>query len=197
MRVVSCKLVGISPISFSKPIEAVKEPGESHDAFMERTWRQHLHVASDGSVFVPPGAIKNALARAAQYRGESVPGQGKATWTKHFKAGLMVTNPLPLFTQGKNGKPIMAEDVEGERLFLPSDCKTGGGSRVWKRYPTIPEWEARHCTIHLIDQVLCDNTAKVLEYLECAGQFVGLLRFRPINGGYYGRFVVEDWNADA
>lgn len=187
----SFTLKGISPLSFSRPIQSTKDTGESHDAFEERTWRERIHQDASGQCFIPPMALKNCLTDVAQFLGETVKGKGKATYTKHFKAGIMVTDPLPLLC---GDKPIIAADVEGERLFVPSDGRRGGGSRVWKTFPFIPEWQASG-TIILLDPLLIDAPAKIEEYLGHAGQFIGLLRFRPINNGYYGRYVVVVFKA--
>jgi hypothetical protein len=184
MLVCTAKLVGISPISFSAPIQSVKNTGEGHDDFEQRTWRERLHVDANGNVFIPPGALKNCLSDVAKYLQESVPGKKGSTYTKLFEAGVMVTDPLDL--------GIKASTVAGERLFVPSDGKRGGGKRVWKTFPVIPAWETT-ATIYLLDPILIDKPGKVKEYLEHAGKFIGMGRFRPRNNGFYGRFKVEDF----
>ena len=67
---------------------------EGADAYERRTWRNRMHVNEDGFVFIPPMALKNCLAQVAQHLSETVPGKGKATFTKHFKAGILVTDPM-------------------------------------------------------------------------------------------------------
>jgi hypothetical protein len=185
-----CDLIGISPISFSKPIESKKDQGEAHDAFEERTWRERMHVDKDGRVFHPPTGLKNCLSEVAKYLGETIKGKGKATYTKHFVSGVLVTDPL-LFLDG-NGEPIMADTVTGERLFVPSDGVRGGGKRVWKTFPVIPVWST-HATIYALDRILVDKPQKIHEYVTYAGQFIGMGRFRPANNGVYGRFKVENF----
>ncbi len=184
MKMVKFTLVSASPLSFSAPIKSTKNTGENHDVFEERTWRERLHVDSKGEVFIPPNAVKNMMEAVAGFLGEKIPGKGQATWTKHFKAGILVTQPLMLGIKGKH--------VAGERLFVPSDGKKGGGKRVYKTFPVIAEWQADG-EIILLDPLLIDKPKKVEEYLEHAGKFVGLLRFRPANGGFYGRFTVKDF----
>jgi hypothetical protein len=176
----------MSPISFSRPVESVKEQDEPHDTFEERTWRERLHSTSDGQVLIPPMALKNCITDVAQYLSENIPGKGRSKYTKHFKAGILTPEPLLLTC---NDKPIMAADVQSERLFVPSDGKRGGGSRVWKFFPIIHEWQAS-ATIIILDPVLIAHHKKIEEYLKHAGQFIGMGRFRAINNGYYGRFVV-------
>jgi hypothetical protein len=129
-------------------------------------------------------ALKNCLAEVAKFLGETVPGRGKATYTKHFEAGLLVTDPLML--------GVKAKDVAGERLFVPSDGKRGGGTRVWKTFPVIPKWETR-ATIYVLDPVLADKPEKIEEYLNHAGKFIGLGRFRPRKNGFNGRFTISEF----
>lgn len=180
----SFTLIGTSPISFSAPIQSVRNTGEAHDAFEERTWRERLHVDENGEVFIPPSALKNCLAEVAKYLSETVPGKGKSTYTKHVEAGVLVTDPIRL--------GIPASSVVGERLFVPSSGKRGDGSRVWKRFPVIPSWRA-DASLYLLDPILIDKPQKIAEYLQHAGRFIGLGRFRPRNNGFYGRFRVENF----
>ena len=192
MRKVSAILKSAGPLSFSKPLLAEKEQGESNDAFRARTWRQHIHADADGRVFIPPDMMKNALAGAAKYLSESVPGKGKATWTKHFEAGAMIV--APIYIVDGEGRQIMRDDVASDTLFLPADGIRGSGKRVWKTYPVIPEWSGR-VEVLLFDRLLIDHPEKTEQYLDAAGKYNGIGRFRPRNNGYYGRFTVEQFNA--
>jgi hypothetical protein len=183
MKTIIAKVQSASPYSQSKAITSKRNTGENHDAFEERTWRERMHVDKVGNVFIPPQAIKNCLSDVARFLGETVPGKGKSTYTKHFDAGIMVTEPAIL--------PIKAEKVDSLRLFVPSDGKKGGGTRVWKNFPVIQEWAADFQII-LLDPMLIDKPEKVVEYLSHAGKFIGLGYFRPRNGGYFGRFKVVE-----
>jgi len=187
MKIAKAKIVGVSPYSQSKAIQSKKATGESHEAFEQRTWKERLHVNEDGYVFIPPMAFKNMLTDCARFLSESVPGKGKATYTKHFEAGIMVLSPANL--------EIKAEDVTGETLFVPADGRKGGSTRVFKTFPYIPKWETE-IEIIIIDPNLEGNTEKVREYLEYAGKFIGLGRFRPRNGGFYGRFEVVNFEIE-
>lgn len=178
------KLVGASPISFGRPIVSKKNTGEKPDDFEERTWRERCHVDDRGELFIPPMALKNCLSEVAQYLGESVPGKKCATYTKHFVAGLLVTDPMPL--------GVKLDDVEGNRVFVPSDGKRGGGKRVWKIFPIVRSWKT-HATVYIADPAIKPD--KLLEYLEHAGKFIGMGVFRPRNNGYFGRWTVEDFKS--
>lgn len=185
-------IVGISPISFGKPFSSTKQQGEDSAAFEERAWRERMHVMPDGQVFVPPMTMKRCLESTAKFLSESVPGKGKATFTKHFLAGTLVVDPLLLFD--KAGKPIIAANVPPERVYCNADGKRGSGTRVWRIFPFIAEWRT-HAIVHILDPLLKNYNEKIGEYANHGGQFNGLGRFAPRVGGFYGRFTVENVKA--
>lgn len=189
MKLVTAKLRSISEYSQSRKHNEPEMQGESKDDYVRRTWRSHLHV-KDGQVFIPPMSFKNALAEAAKFMSLGIPGKGKATYTKNFEAGVLVLTPVFL--------GITPEQVEREDLFLPSDGRRGGGSRVMKYYPRISEWEGTVEFTVLDDTVLqscSDNKAMTVfeKVLRGAGSFIGIGRWRPRNNGTYGRFEVADF----
>jgi hypothetical protein len=180
-----CKLKSISPLSFSKHYTVPKLEKELHADYEVRTWRERLHYDKDGIVYIPPMAFKLCLAETPKFLGHKVPGRRNATWTKHFESGVLMLEGLSL--------GVHKDKVEGETLFVPSDGKRGGGSRVEKIFPVIPEWEGT-VTFHILDTTITKDV--FTDHLREAGNFIGLLRFRPRNGGFYGRFEVESvkWN---
>lgn len=173
-------LKSTSPYSQSRHHTTEKLPKENPRDYEARTWRERMHTNSDGNIFIPPMAFKNCVAEAAKFLGIQIPGKGKATYTKHFEAGVMVTDPLVL--------PIKKEDVAYEWLFVPSDGKRGGGKRVDRCFPVIHEWGG-DVTFHVIDETITEEV--LLEHLTQAGLFIGIGRFRPRNNGFYGRFRIE------
>jgi len=187
---VECDLVGVAPLSFSKKVLSEKETGELPDVYEERTWQERLHITKDDEVFIPPGALKNCLTECARYLSESIPGKGKQTFTKNFEAGIMIVEPLLLGIKANSDK------VQKERIFVSSTGTKGRGKRVWKNFPTILDWQT-HVEILVFDPVLTAKPEKIKEYLTHAGKFIGLLRFRPRNGGFYGRFDVKNFKVSA
>lgn len=178
-RMVRFHIESMSPYSQSAPLQSERK-NEDFREFEARTWREHIH-ADDRGVYIPATAIKNCLSEAAKFLSMSVPGKGKATYTKNFEAGIMCSTNVHL--------GIKPEDVAGEWLFLPSDGKRGGGSRVWKCYPVIPAWSGD------VECVVLDGmiTPEVFEaHLKAAGMFIGVGRFRPRNNGFYGRWQAKD-----
>jgi len=174
-------LESISPLSQSAPIQTAKESKELHEDYEKRVWMERAHIGDDGFIFIPPMAFKNCLMRVAKYLGEQIPGQGKKTWTAKFTSGVM--NVAPLITN------VDSDHIESEWLFVPSDGTPGGGKRVWKKFPLIKKWTG-DIEFYILDEVI---TKDVFEHhLEQAGSFIGVGRFRPERGGYYGRFKIND-----
>ena len=195
MRTAIATLQSASPYSQSRSYshEVEKTPRETPDAYEERTWRHKCHTLPKGSkdegkLFIPPMAFKLAIDRAAQMLGRQIPGKGKATYTKFFLSGCLVTEPVVL--------PLAMADVACDRIYANSDGVRGSGKRVWRNFPRIDEWKARVRFEVLADEITEDVFE---EHLRQAGAFVGIGRFRPQSGGYYGRFSVEDikWQAMA
>jgi hypothetical protein len=189
LTIVTASLKSIAPYSQSKHYRKELQQGESNDDHYRRTWRNHMHFDEKGQVFIPPSAFKNALSEAAKFLSIKVPGGGKATYTKHFEAGVLVVKPVFL--------GIHKDKVECENLFLPADGRRGSGTRIEKYYPFIPEWKAEVEFLISDETVLQssvqDKNRTVFEIvLEASGTLIGLGRFRPRNNGWYGRFSVEE-----
>lgn len=180
MRTATARLKSSSPYSQSRHYDVPKKPKESPKDYEERTWRERCHADSTGKIIIPPMAFKSCIEEVSKYLGERIPGRGTSTYSKHFSAGLLVVQQTVL--------PLKKDDVPGEWLFVPSDGKKGGGKRVMKCFPVIHEWQAE------VEFMVLDSTItnEVFEHhLREAGNFIGIGRFRPIRGGYYGRFVVQ------
>lgn len=185
MKTAIAKLQSVSPYSQSRHYTTEKLPKESARDYEARTWKDRAHVTQDGFIYVPPMAFKNCLSEIAKYLSVQIPGKGKATFTKHIEAGVLVTDPLVL--------PITKDELQGEWLFVPADGKRGGGKRVEKCFPVIQSWSGE-VTFHVLDETITRDVFK--HHLEQAGAFIGIGRFRPRNNGYYGRFRVDsmEWN---
>jgi len=182
MKTYKALLKSTAPYSQSKYHNVEKGEKEAWETWEKRTWRFRMHVSPGGTVFIPPMAIKNCLSEIAQFLSIKIPNKGHATYTKNFKSGIMVVDPIDT--------GVKADGVQGEELFLPSNCKPGG-PRVLRIYPLIPEWEG-WVTIHVIDETIESGILKY--HLEQAGVLIGIGRFRPRNNGFYGRFDVKDFH---
>lgn len=179
----SAKLTGITPYSQSRHYTTEMLDKETHPAYEKRTWRGRMHVDEEGFVFIPPMALKNCLSEAAKFLGIQIPGKGKANYTKHFEAGVMVMQKIPL--------GLKADEVRGEDLFVPSNGRRGDGSRVTKTFPFIPPGWTATAQIVVLDETVTEEVLQL--HLVEAGKLIGMGRFRPRNNGYYGRFTVSEF----
>jgi hypothetical protein len=91
-RTATVTIKSMSPISFGRYYHSdfPKKERETSSDYEERTWMERGHYDDDGNVYVNGFAFKNCLGDAAKFLSLQVPGKGKATYTKHFDAGLMV-----------------------------------------------------------------------------------------------------------
>ncbi len=186
MHIAIATLESTAPYSQSRFHNLPKLDKESAEDYETRTWRHKLHADSEGRAFIPPTAFKNCLSEAAKYLALQIPGKGKATYTKHFEAGVLVIDAVPL--------DVTRDTVDGEWLHVPSDGRRGGPKRVMRCFPYVPTWGAT-VAFHILDDTI---TRDVFEkHLAEAGNFIGIGRFRPRNNGYYGRFKIAalDWQA--
>lgn len=180
MRIATVTLHGVAPYSQSRFHDTPKLEKEAPDDHEMRTWRERLSTTEDGHVFIPPMAFKKSLETAARFLSMQIKGRGKATYTKHFKAGVLVTDGLVL--------PDLKDDVPGEVFFVPSDGRAGGGKRVKRKFPVIRQW-AGDVTYYILDETITPDVFEA--HLKEAGNFIGIGRFRPENGGFYGRYAVD------
>lgn len=177
-------LESLSPLSFSRHYETPALEKEAARDYEERTWRERLHYDKEtGECYIPANMLKGCLAAAAKYLSMKV--SGKATYTKHFEAGVMCVENLML--------GIQKDDVEPTPLFVPSDGRRGGGSRVMKIFPEIPRWSG-DAKFLILDRIITEPVFE--EHLIEAGNLIGMGRFRPRNNGTNGRFrlVKLEWH---
>lgn len=187
MKIATVTLESQAPYSQSRSYnhEVEKLPRETPDAYETRTWRNKCHTLPDGKVFIPPMSFKMALDTAAKMLGRQIPGKGKSTYTKFFLSGVLVMEPVVL--------PLTKDDVAQDRIYANSDGIRGSGKRVWRMFPRIDKWTA-DVPFHVIADEITEDVFE--EHLRQAGAFVGIGRFRPQSGGYYGRFEIKKirWN---
>jgi len=166
----------------SKAHQEPKLSKETSDLYEERTWKEKGHYAEDGNIFVPPMAFKFSLAKAAKNLSLQIPGKGKQTFTKFFENGIQVI-------EGPILHGYTRETIRKQRVYANADGKRGSGTRVWRFFPTIDEWNAKVTYYVLADEITTDVFQQVLEH---SGLFVGIGQFRPENGGINGRFKVTN-----
>ena len=80
-------------------------------------------IDTNGVVFIPPNSLKNCLSEAAKFLSISVPGKGKATYTKNFEAGIKST----LF-DGKVVANVSAYHTKFKDLQAAYEAADAGGA---------------------------------------------------------------------
>jgi hypothetical protein len=187
MKTYKVELEGTTSMLFGKQYRVAELERESKADYEERTWRERLHTNSDGIACISPLAIKNCIRDAAKYLSEPIKGKGKATYTKHFKAGVMVYDQAPISSSPHT--LVRTADVEPLWLNVPSDGMTGGTKRVPKAFPEVKAgWKAT-VNVSVLDEII---TSDVLHrHITQAGNFIGLGAMRVGNGGISGRFKIN------
>ena len=173
---------GITPLSQSRQHDEPKLDGENHEAYDKRTWLSKLNVAiRDGkpTVVIPAHGLHQAIAAAAKYSKRQIPGQGKATWTAKFTAGITLLEDPAL--------NIDPATVNGITISANADGVRGSGKRVPRKFPIIPEWSASFDVL-ILDPIVTEEVFR--EMLTMSGMFIGIGRFRPEKGGTNGRFKI-------
>jgi hypothetical protein len=175
---------GITPYSQSRQHDEPKLEGENHEAYDVRTWRHKLSVEDvDGkpSVVIPAHGLHQCIAAAAKYSKRQIPGQGKATWTAKFLAGISImTNP---------SLDMDPAEVPSITISANADGVRGSGKRVPRRFPLIARGWRAEVEVWILDPIITQDVFR--EMAEVAGMFIGIGRFRPEKGGTNGRFKIE------
>jgi hypothetical protein len=184
MRKVLAEIKSCSPLSWSRRLDQLKKPGEDDHAMEERLWRDRFWTDDQGTILVPEMAIKNSLVDAAAYRGEKIAGKNMKTWTEKFKAGVLCFEPM-LLGVTKDALDAEWRDVPAS----PGKGKRGMGQRVLKCFPRLLQWSGI-VSLLIVEDSITETVFR--DHLETVGKFIGWGRFRPINGGYYGRFEIAD-----
>jgi hypothetical protein len=184
--VATCTLESLTPYSQSRKHDEAKLEGEGADDYNRRTWRSQ-QLVENGTVHIPAAGIHQALVAAAKYMKKQIPGQGKATWTKKFEAGIAFFSSIDI--------GINPETVDYIDIYANADGVRGSGKRVMRRFPIIPKWSATF-DVHILDPIITEDI--FTEVVEQAGMFVGIGRYRPEKAGTNGRFSLTKlvWQAD-
>lgn len=183
MKMVEVDLVSTAPYSQSRMHDAPKiNDREGKDAYEQRTWREKCTTDTSGIICIPAMAFKQALDDVAKMLGMQIPGKGKSTYTKHFKAGVICESDVSI--------GLHKDDVPSVTINANADGVRGSGKRVSRTFPVVSEWKGTARFAVLDDTV----TKEVFEkHLIEAGRFIGVGRFRPQNGGLNGRFKPVAW----
>jgi hypothetical protein len=178
MRIATVSLKSMTPYSQSRYVTIPRDTNESHETHEQRIWIERAHwmkIKGEDHLVIPGIHFKNAIAEAAKYYNEKIPGKGHSTWSKNFRSGVMVIDQLDT---GYTRETVLSE------THL---CKVGGGN-VPKTFPVVPVWEGV-ISYHVLDDFITEDVFR--RYLEASGRLVGVGKSRPLKSGYYyGTFEV-------
>src|SRR5690606_21498107 len=150
----------LTPYNQSRQHFADKEDKETHDAYEKRTWREKAHYDEKGIAYIPPMAFKGCIANAAKMLAIPIPGKGKSLYTKHFVAGIMVTDPLSL--------GVKRDDVQPQWLSVSPQGRKGEMG-VMRAFPHFPQWEGT-IAVHVLDDTIGKEIFE--RVIKEAGNFV-------------------------
>ncbi len=178
MLKVNCTLRSITPMTFNKKLRSEKGPNETHDEFEKKIWRERCDCNKQGNLILRSDRFKKSIALGAKWLNMKIPGEGQATYTKHFKGGLIVMNHIDL--------KVTPEEVDHALIYTSPRPKDG---KRWIHFPTIENWEGE-LDINILDEKITEEIfTKVINY---AGMAIGVGSWRPENGGENGRYEVTD-----
>ena len=187
MFLATCRLIGVSDLMYGKHVADPKQDDETYNQHEQRTWKEKVHQADDGQLFIQPFALKNCLESAAKWLSLKIPGERSKTYTKRFVSGIMAADRLLLINS--EGIAATMSDIDPVNLFVPSDGKRGSGTRVQKVFPTLHAWNTT-VAVHVFDNKITENV--FFRHMEAAGKFIGFGSMRAENGGINGRFQIDD-----
>lgn len=182
-RHVTYTIRSTAPYSPSKPIQYTEPRGEkeSHEDYEDRIWPLKAHTDPEsGEVYIPAMSFKKAVETAATRLGIKVKGRGMTTYSKYVRSGLIPIDNANL------GVQIGAAHCEAV-LVSATGRADGKGPRVIRKFPLFRDWKSE-----ITFAVLDDNLPSEIvdRCMQEAAALVGVGRFRPESGGYFGRFEI-------
>ena len=129
----------------------------------------------EGQLFVPGVALQRCLVNGAGYS----KGKGRASLQKVAAACLEVSPERILLGKDK------WDEIDTRPVVVPA---TKG--RVLRHRPRFNQWELSF-TLQYDPTLLTEDQVRTI--VDDSGTRVGLLDFRPMNRGPYGRFMVISW----
>jgi hypothetical protein len=184
-RICTVNIKGISPYSPSKAVNAAAKPKEvKFDVWEAQTWRQKAHYDEKGFVVIPFMSFKKAITTAGSLTKRKISGKGNQTYAALIKSGVLMDQSLKL--------PLKEKDLRGETFSCSITGDTRGvGGRVDRTFPMIDTWGG-DLVFYVTNPEIPRDVFE--EYVTEAGQFIGVGRFRPENGGINGRFLVNSFS---
>jgi len=164
---------GVRPLLMHSPqsIGSEKSSKKSSNYDPEEEAKNGLYIGKDGVIGVPGLAVLAALRKAATEH--KAKGRGRKTLKDFVYSGIQIDEEL-----------IRITPQEWEVDARPAVVQR---ARIMRWRPKFTDWKLTF-TISIVDPSVWDPIT-VLNVLEDAGKFVGLLDFRPL----FGTFKVESF----
>lgn len=191
-RLCRVEMRSTSPYSQSHYFKSERGDKETPLEFDQRCWIEKAHIAENGQAYIPPMALKRSIDEAAKRL--AIRKKGQTLFTKYIEAGTACVEEV--YLHDWDMRPITQERIKSQSLMCDAEGKKGsrGGKMVLRTFPLFPQWTAT-AELHVFDASIPNHVYE--RCVRSAGVFVGLGRFRPENGGYYGRFEVTaiEWES--
>lgn len=148
-----------------------------------------VEIDSNGNVlfdgfsepFVPADSLKAAIGESSKALNNRM---GSA-----FARGVQIHDDMPLSYEG----PKDCNGMWNQGLYRNDGGSRNGGKLIWITRPCFPVgWQVGF-------RLFCDSSQVELAVLEdmiqAAGRYIGLGSWRPANGGRFGRFTLDQFEA--
>lgn len=173
MKKIECEIVGETPILMNNPAsmldvqDTTRIKGKKYD--QEKEAEKVAYRTIKGELYVPSSAIKGCMLNAS----------------KMMKAGKFALRPI--LAGGVRIEPT--EVLLGTKKYEP-DLRTVviQHQRVVKARPKISDWKLKFNIVYNSELISDPNIIR--KVLEDGGMRIGILDFRPSNGGEFGTFKV-------
>lgn len=172
MKDVIIEIEGLTPFSFSRPVQDQKERGVSWEDYEKSIWRKKAHADENGMAIIPGNFFFNALADQAKAANEKIKGKGQQTYSGIFKRGIAAISDLQL--------GVRIEDMKSISLYCDAKGKRGGGNgMVLRTFPIFPQWKGS-ITFRVFDDEIPQDVFE--RYFTSSGLLQGVGRGTPAKG---------------
>ncbi len=176
-----CKLEGISALlmhSAAVMLQTKTPTRGKNIPTPEDEAERALYRNDDGQLFIPAIALRNCALEACS-RGDFRVGRRSL---KSLLSAAMLIEPEEIILH-RNGKPVTTWEIDSRRVVVQRQGVVR--SRALIKTP----WEAT-ATV-MVDATLYateESLVQLGELFGFAGQFIGILDYRPARSGWFGRF---------
>ncbi len=188
------KIVGLSPLLMhsSKGMKHRSEPKDPEESEAKKSQppqsiedeaEEGAYRLANGELYVPGSAVREALVTACKGYEIEVAGKKRKQplWQVMAATVFLPQAEIPLY---RNGKPIRDYDIDLRRVVV-------GRAGVVRARPTIAlPWQLE--AVIEYDAGQWASVGMIVEMLNNAGRYPGIIEYRPEKGGTFGRFEAQE-----